>query len=123
MAGSDDQPDAIFTKFGKAREFMLVQDDLNHTLEDAHKMAISIIAHEGGKFSALANMKTVSGIDVLDDLPGLIASVSRGGGVAQPSSVADTMEDDELCQIATVFLTLDYTIKHIASLLKCMIRQ
>eukprot|EP00746_Dinoflagellata_sp_MGD_P161162 gnl/MRDRNA2_/MRDRNA2_88208_c0_seq1.p1 gnl/MRDRNA2_/MRDRNA2_88208_c0~~gnl/MRDRNA2_/MRDRNA2_88208_c0_seq1.p1 ORF type:complete len:177 (+),score=51.07 gnl/MRDRNA2_/MRDRNA2_88208_c0_seq1:2-532(+) len=121
LAGSDGKPDAIFAKFEHAPEWKSVQDDLNGTLEDANNLVIGLLSDESGSFKGLSMLKTTTGIDHLDALPGLIEKL--GTGVGFPSKVGDSMEDDELCQIGTAFLLLDTTIKHIASILQTSIRQ
>merc|ERR1719386_443908 len=122
LAGSDGKPDAIFEKFEHAPEWKSVQSDLNGTLEDAHNLVIALLSDESGSFKGLSMLKTTTGIDNLDALPGLIEDVSKGG-VTFPSKVGDSMEDDELCQIGTAFLLLDTTIKHIAAILQSTIRK
>jgi len=120
VAGSDGQPDGIFSKLESKPEFAEVKDDLNTTLQDAHKLVIDILSHEGGKFTGLRNLKTTTGIDTLDALPPLIEKMKE---LKFPAKVGDTMEDDELCQLSTAFLMLDTTIKHIAVILQSSIRQ
>jgi len=122
LAGSDGQPDGIFATFEHAPEFKSVQNDLNSTLADAHTLVIGILSHEGGHFKGLSQLKNTTGIDTLGDLPALIDSLGKGG-LKFPTKVGDSMEDDEVCQIATAFLLLDTTIKHIAGLLQSSIRQ
>merc|ERR1719456_1683354 len=122
LAGSDGKPDQIFAKFEHAKEWKSVQEDLNGTLEDAHNLVIGLLAHEGGKFKGLDQLKHTTGIDNLDALPGVIEVLSKDG-LKFPSKVGDSMEDDEVCQIGTAFLLLDITIKHIAGLLQTSIRQ
>merc|ERR1719443_1062717 len=80
MAGSDGQPDTIFSKFSKHSAFVEIQQDLNETLETAHDLVISVLSHETGAFNGLSKMKTVTGIDELEALPGLINSVNEGAG-------------------------------------------
>merc|ERR1719333_1515058 len=121
MAGSDGVPDAIYAKFSDEKDFLSVKDDLNGTLEDAHSLAIAMISHEGGKFSGLNTIKHTTGIDSLDALPGLITKLNDK--LKFPAQAPDSMEDDEVCQVSTVCMLLDATIKHIADLLKVTIRQ
>jgi len=121
MAGSDGKPDGIFSKFEGSSEFTSLKNDLNSTLEDAHALAIGMMSHETGHFTGLSKLKTTSGIDDLDALPGLISYLNST--LKFPSQVPENMEDDELCQISTVWMLLDSTIKHIAVLMKGTIRQ
>jgi hypothetical protein len=122
LAGSDGKPYQIFAKFEHANEWKSVQEDLNGTLQDAHNLVIGLLAHEGGKFKGLSQLKHTTGIDNLDALPGVIDVLSKDG-LKFPGKVGDSMEDDEVCQIGTAFLLLDITIKHIAGLLQTSIRQ
>merc|ERR1719426_671733 len=78
LAGSDGKPDAIFEKFEHAPEWKSVQSDLNGTLEDAHNLVIGLLSDESGSFKGLSMLKTTTGIDHLDALPGLIEDVSKG---------------------------------------------
>merc|ERR1719217_1040671 len=121
MAGSDGKPDAIFSKFESEAGFKSVQDDLNSTLEDAHGLAIATLRHEGGHFTGLSNLKNTTGIDSLGALPELISHLSSS--LKFPATAPDSMEDDELCQISTVCMLLDSTIKHIAGLIQDTIKQ
>merc|ERR1719171_650016 len=121
MAGSDGKPDAIFSKFAEAGEFKSVKEDLNGTLEDAHSLAIAMLSNEGSHFTGLSAIKSTTGIDDLGALPGLISHLN--GKLKFPAAAPDSMEDDELCQVSTVCMLLDATIKHIADLMKVTIRQ
>merc|ERR1719399_512185 len=121
MAGSDGQPDAIFQKFNASDKFAAVRDDLNGTLEDTHALCVAMVAHEKGRFTGLEKLSTTTGIDELDALPGLI--VDLNAKLRFPREAPDSMEDDELCQVSTVCFLLDSTVKHIAVLMKCAVKQ
>merc|ERR1719388_274451 len=112
MAGSDGKPDAIFAKFDSSSDFKSVKEDLNGTLEDAHALAIGMLTHETGHFTGLTTLKNTTGIDELGALPGLISHLNST--LKFPATAPESMEDDELCQISTVCMLLDATIKHIA---------
>merc|ERR1719389_836136 len=121
VAGSDGKPDGIFTKFEHRDEWKAVQRDLNSTFEDAQNLVIALLKHESGKFKGLSMLKQTTGIDTLDDMPFLIEALNKE--VPFPSKVGDTIEDDEVCQIASALLMLDVTIKNIAAILQTSIRQ
>merc|ERR1719191_440774 len=121
VAGSDGKPDGIFSKFEHHEEWKAVQRDLNSTFEDAHNLVIALLKHEGGKFKGLSMLKQTTGIDQLDDMPELIEALNKE--VPFPSKVGDTIEDDEVCQIASALLLLDIVIKNIAAILQTSIRQ
>jgi hypothetical protein len=121
MAGSDGVPDAIFAKFDSSTTFKGVQGDLNSTLEDAHSLAVAMLSHETGTFTGLNKLKTTTGIDTLGDLPSLISHLNST--LKFSTTVPESMEDDEICQVSTVCMLLDSTIKHIAALIKGTIKQ
>merc|ERR1719456_1597626 len=121
VAGSDGKPDGIFSKFEHHSGWKAVQKDLNSTFEDAQNLVIALLKHEGGKFKGLSMLKQTTGIDTLDDMPILIDELNKE--LTFPSKVGDTIEDDEVCQIASALLLLDITIKNIAAILQTSIRQ
>merc|ERR1719160_920990 len=121
MAGSDGQPDAIFSKFNASPAFAGVRDDLNGTLEDTHSLCLGMMKHCKGHFTGLSELKTTTGIDELEALPGMIKELNSK--LRFPREAPDSMEDDEICQISTVCFLLDCTIKHIAALMKSTVRQ
>jgi len=84
-------------------------------------LAIGMLSHETGHFTGLSKLKTTSGIDDLGALPGLITHLNSS--LKFPAQAPDSMEDDELCQISTVCMLLDSTIKHIAVLIKGTVKQ
>jgi len=118
VAGSDGKPDGIFQKFEKTSEWQSVQADLNDTLGDAQNVVIGLLKDESGSFDCLSNIRNHHGVDTLDELPNLIA----GSPLTFPSSVGDSMEDDEVCQVASAFLMLEISISHIAGLLQTSIK-
>merc|ERR1719160_218122 len=120
-AGSDGVPDGIFKTMEGSPDFKGVKDDMSDTLEDAHSLAIGMLTHTTGKFTGLSKIKTTTGIDDLDALPGLIDYLNKN--LKFPAEPADNLEDDELCQISTVCFLLDCTVKHTAALIKCCIKQ
>jgi len=120
-AGSDGVPDGIFAKIEKSSSFNSVKDDLKDTLDDAHKLAIDMLCHDSGTFTGLSSLKHTTGIDDLGALPGLISDLNSA--MKFPAQAPDSMEDDELCQVSTVCMLLDSTIKHTAALMKRTIRQ
>merc|ERR1719316_150977 len=121
-SGSDGKPDGIFHKFEHCPGWKSVESDLNSTFEDAHNIVMGLLKHEGGKFKGLSMLKQTTGIDTLDQMPELIEDLNKEG-CSFPSKVGDTMEDDEVCQVASALLLLDVTITNIAAILQTAIRQ
>merc|ERR1719191_711985 len=124
MAGSDGKPDGIFAKFEHSPNFQSVQDDLNATFEEA-KMVVLELLKDDGKSLQMGTLNCgKSGFDVLDALRPLVDDLGKpDANLRFPTTVGDSMEDDELCQIASVFLLLDFAIKHIAAILQTSIRK
>merc|ERR1719191_784691 len=121
-SGSDGKPDGIFSKFENCPGWVSVKSDLTTTFEDAHNLVMALLKHEGGKFKGLSMLKQTTGIDTLDEMPNLIDDLNQHG-CSYPSKVGDSMEDDEVCQIAGALLLLDVTIGNIAAILQTSIRQ
>jgi len=122
LAGSDGKPDAVFAEFDSTPEWEAVQQDLVNTMDDAHAVVISLLESDGSfkpKDVLKAHGRT-TGIDSLGEMPKLIAYLNNK--LRFPKAVGDTMEDDEVCQIASAFLLLNVTIKHIAGLLTTAIK-
>merc|ERR1719240_716669 len=94
MNGSQGQPDKLFRTFSATPEFKSIQMDL----------------------------KTTTGIDELEALPNLVKNLN-GGDLPFPAVPGESMEDDDLCQISTLLLMLDSTVKHVAALLKKPVKQ
>jgi len=120
-AGSDGKPDAIFSKLEGSTSFKSVTEDLIETLADARALANGMLTHETGAFTGLSTLKHQTGIDDLGALPGLIQDLNKV--MKFPGQAPESMEDDELCQVSTVCMLLDSTIKHIAALMKRTLRQ
>jgi hypothetical protein len=121
-SGSDGKPDGIFSKFEHCPGWVSVKSDLTTTFEDAHNLVMALLKHEGGKFKGLSMLKQTTGIDTLDQMPELIDDLNKSG-CSFPSKLEDSMEDDEVCQVAGALLLLDVVIANIAAILQTSIRQ
>jgi hypothetical protein len=132
VSGTDGKPDHIFASFQDAPAFGKIKMDLSQTLEDTHALIADVLRHEGAHFTGLSKIpvENLRDIDVLQDMPALMAAISRArtNGVRTlkfpgKGELAQSMEDDELCQIATVMLMLNQVAAHIAGLLRVTIRE
>merc|ERR1719375_3042801 len=119
--GHPDESRAIFGKFNEIPEFLAVKKDLNTTLADAAKLSINLLAHESGPLDALHRVITETNIDSLEDMDGLIAALSSGG-LKLPDKPSESLEEDQLCQVATVLVMLDSMVKHAAMIIRASIR-
>eukprot|EP00746_Dinoflagellata_sp_MGD_P127810 gnl/MRDRNA2_/MRDRNA2_62303_c0_seq1.p1 gnl/MRDRNA2_/MRDRNA2_62303_c0~~gnl/MRDRNA2_/MRDRNA2_62303_c0_seq1.p1 ORF type:complete len:669 (+),score=129.93 gnl/MRDRNA2_/MRDRNA2_62303_c0_seq1:59-2008(+) len=122
MAGRTGQPEKLFNKFSTTPEFKAIQMDLTQTFQDASMICTNMLAHTGGILSGLQELKTTTGIDQLEALKPLVDNLNRGG-LNFPAVPGESMEDDDLCQISTILLMLDSTVKHMAALLKKPVKQ
>jgi len=103
-------------------EFASVRDDLNQTLGDAHMLAIGLLSSEGATYDGLKFLKDVESIDRLDALPKLISRLSASPSIGFPMSLAESLENDQLCQLSAVFLMLERTVAHVADIIKCTVQ-
>jgi len=121
MSGSDGKPDGIFRKIEAIPEFVSVRNDLLRTIEDAHVLVVGLLSCEGGSYDGLKFVKDLESLDRLEDLPKLAENLAKAG-LAFPMDLAASLEDDELCQVSTVFLMLELSVKHIAELVKITVQ-
>jgi len=94
--------------------------DLDNTLEDAREISIELLEHGYGPFGGASKLDSLEGVDSLDGFAEAIKQVA--GKVKFPDTAPDSMEDDLLCQLSIVFVMLDYSIKHVAEMIKDAIR-
>merc|ERR1719217_355276 len=121
LEGNDGQTGATVAKLNSVSAFKKIQKDLATTLEDAREIAFMLLEHEKGDFHGLDKLDTLEGIDELEDLKAAIAEANKV--VSLPEKPADSMEEDTLCQMSIVFVMLDYTVKHIAAIIKATVEK
>merc|ERR1719388_805163 len=121
LEGNDGQTGDTMAKLNAVTAFKKIQSDLASTLEDAREIAFMLLEHEKGDFHGLDKLDSLVGIDELEDLAPAIAEANKV--VAIPAQPADSMEEDTLCQMSIVFVMLDYTIKHVASIIKSTVEK
>merc|ERR1719420_798483 len=121
MEGADGNTDETVKTLAKVSGFTAIQKDLKATLEDAREIAVLLLSHTEGYFTGMDKLDTLEGIDTVDGLDKAIDSANKI--VAFPSTAPDSMEDDMLCQLSIVFVMLDYTVKHIAQIIKCTVQK
>merc|ERR1719160_1602710 len=121
LEGNDGQTGDTMAKLESVTAFKKIQKDLAGTLEDAREIAFMLLEHEKGDFHGLDKLDTLEGIDELEDLGAAIAEANTV--VTFPAKTPDSMEEDTLCQMSIVFVMLDYTIKHVASIIKSTVEK
>merc|ERR1719160_2012379 len=121
LEGNDGDTGDTMKKLNSVSAFKKIQKDLSGTLEDAREIAFMLLEHEKGDFHGLDKLDTLEGIDVLEDLAPAIEEANKV--VSFPAQPADSMEEDTLCQMSIVFVMLDYTIKHVASIIKSTVEK
>merc|ERR1719443_1231137 len=121
LEGNDGQTGDTMAKLNAVTAFKKIQSDLASTLEDAREIAFMLLEHEKGDFHGLDKLDTLVGIDELEDLGPAIQQANTV--VTFPAKTPDSMEEDTLCQMSIVFVMLDYTVKHIASIIKSTVEK
>jgi len=121
LEGNDGDTGETMRKLNLIPAFGAIKQDLAHTLEDAREIAMMLLCHEKDDFHGLDKLDTLVGIDSLDALPTAIEQANTI--VKFPATCPSTMEEDELCQISIVFVMLDYTVKHIAAIIKSTVEK
>merc|ERR1719316_1904112 len=121
LEGNDGETGDTMTKLNQVPAFKKIQEDLARTLEDAREIAFLLLEHEKGDFHGLDKLDTLEGIDELEDLGPAIQQANTV--VTFPAKTPDSMEEDTLCQMSIVFVMLDYTVKHIAAIIKSTVEK
>eukprot|EP00929_Paragymnodinium_shiwhaense_P101961 TRINITY_DN6515_c0_g1_i2.p1 TRINITY_DN6515_c0_g1~~TRINITY_DN6515_c0_g1_i2.p1 ORF type:complete len:653 (+),score=206.56 TRINITY_DN6515_c0_g1_i2:2-1960(+) len=97
-----------------------MKKDLSTTIRDGQTLSIGLLEHEFGHFDGIEMLEEIEG---LDDLNGYDEAVTKLSKVVKfPSKAPESMEEDELCQLAIVFVMLDYLVKHIAEVTKAAVK-
>jgi hypothetical protein len=112
--------ESLFKILNKVPAIAAMAKDLDNTLEDAREISIELLEHGYGPFGGAAKLDSLEGVDELDGFATAIEDVAKI--VKFPDSAPDTMEDDELCRLSIIFVMLDYSIKHVAEMIKDAIR-
>merc|ERR1719428_420727 len=121
LEGNDGETGGTMKKLNSVAGFDAIKKDLQGTLEDAREIAFMLLEHEKGDFHGLEKLDTLEGIEELNGLAEAIESANKA--VAVPATPPDSMEEDELCQMSIVFVMLDYTVKHIAAIIKATVEK
>lgn len=121
MTGSSGAKMTVLQRICTVPEFASVRDDLSQTLMDAHTLAIGLLSCEGSSYDGLKFLKDLESLDCLEALPKLIERLSKTG-LAFPMDLGESLEDDELCQLASVFLMIDRLVKHTAEIIKVTVQ-
>jgi len=96
-------------------------EDLRVTLEDSREIAVTLLSHGSGPLDIIHKLHTTEGIDELDGLDAAIANINDFG-LTFPAKAPASLEGDELCQLAIVFVMLEYSVKHMAEMVKSCVR-
>jgi len=96
-------------------------EDLRVTLEDSREIAVTLLSHGTGPLDIIGKLHTTEGIDELDGLDAAIANINDFG-LTFPAKAPASLEGDELCQLAIVFVMLEYSVKHMAEMVKSCVR-
>jgi len=107
---------------GKISALNVMVEDLRGTLEDSREIAKALLSHKSGPLDIVHKLHQAEGVDELDGLSSTIENINKVEGVKFPAKAPDSLEEDDLCQLAIVLLMLGYTVDHIADTIKSCIR-
>jgi hypothetical protein len=123
MCGADGKTGGVFEILDKVPAFQLMKNDLIDTYEDAHELTMLTLKHEAGEFKGLSKMNSLENLDSLDGWEEAIKSVNGLKDFGFPKALADSMEDDLLCQISIIFVMLDFAVQRVASIITSCVRK
>jgi hypothetical protein len=123
MVGAEGHGGKVFDILCQVQAFTLMQKDFLDTYEDAHELTMLTLKHEAGEFHGLEKLVTLENIDTLDGWEDAIQHVNDLDGFGFPKEEIETMENDLLCQMSIVFVMLDFSIQHVASILRTNVRK
>jgi hypothetical protein len=96
-----------------------VKDDLNRTLADGRRISRELLEHELGKFEGCKHLRTVTDIDVLEDLPALLTSLAKSLKFTHyRTTTLLSMEEDDICKISAVLVMLQSACAHMGQIVK-----
>jgi len=120
LDGSGNVEENLFASLNKVPAIKHMAEDLEKTMEDARELAMDLLLHGYGPFSGTSKLDSMEGIDQLD---GFEKSIGDMSGLEKfPTTAPESMEDDKLCKLSVIFVMLDYSIKHVADIIKAAIR-
>jgi hypothetical protein len=113
----------IVTTLESAPGFKQIEDQLGSTLEDARSMSRSLLLHQAGEYTALKIFegRSETGLDKLEGMDKAMADLIAGG-VKFPKQAPETMENDQICQLCVLILTLEFAKQHMASIVHSAIK-
>merc|ERR1719240_105724 len=103
-----------------------MKKDISETLKTASDLSKSLLEHGSGPWGGMKHLEGLEGCQDLEpNWTSLINSVAGDKDLAFPTSFkdGDTLEDDMICQLSIIFVMLDYSIKHVADMIKSNLRQ
>eukprot|EP00929_Paragymnodinium_shiwhaense_P111624 TRINITY_DN7996_c0_g1_i1.p2 TRINITY_DN7996_c0_g1~~TRINITY_DN7996_c0_g1_i1.p2 ORF type:complete len:179 (-),score=64.55 TRINITY_DN7996_c0_g1_i1:75-575(-) len=107
----------LLSRIPESRDMAL---DLLHTLDDAHKLSLTVLRFTSGDFNGLSQLSTVDDLDKLDGIEEALRGLATL--VKFPEKAPKSMEDDELVQLSIVFIMLEYLVSHVAEITKAAVK-
>jgi len=94
--------------------FKLVQEDLEKMLTTTREMSTSVLLHMRGEHTQLAAFECMSNIDKLGDIDKAIEDLNAH--LKFPDAAPESMETDQICQVALMITMLELAKTHLASI-------
>jgi hypothetical protein len=116
MGGVDGNAEKISALLKGAAGFKLLQDGFDSMLEAARVMTNGVLLHTNGEHKQLAAFETMSEMDELAELDKAIADLNAC--LKFPDKAPDTMENDQICQLALMIAMLQLAKTHVAAIVR-----
>eukprot|EP00929_Paragymnodinium_shiwhaense_P059746 TRINITY_DN298_c0_g3_i1.p1 TRINITY_DN298_c0_g3~~TRINITY_DN298_c0_g3_i1.p1 ORF type:complete len:348 (+),score=97.02 TRINITY_DN298_c0_g3_i1:80-1045(+) len=116
VLGIKDTPGPIMSKLAALPDGKRMQEDLAKTLTDARNLTIGLLEQTQGHFEEIDKIDDLAGLEYLDGFESAMEGINKT--VKCPATPPETMEDDELCQLAIVFVMLQYITVHVADIMR-----
>eukprot|EP00929_Paragymnodinium_shiwhaense_P082458 TRINITY_DN4344_c0_g1_i1.p1 TRINITY_DN4344_c0_g1~~TRINITY_DN4344_c0_g1_i1.p1 ORF type:complete len:833 (+),score=240.60 TRINITY_DN4344_c0_g1_i1:100-2598(+) len=114
ILGNKGEVGPIMSKLAATPGGKKMKKDLENTLEDARKLTIGLLEHTQGYFEEVDKVEDLEGLEHLDGFDEAMEDINKS--VKCPDAAPESMEGDELCQMAILFVMLEYITVHAADI-------
>eukprot|EP00929_Paragymnodinium_shiwhaense_P090920 TRINITY_DN509_c0_g1_i1.p1 TRINITY_DN509_c0_g1~~TRINITY_DN509_c0_g1_i1.p1 ORF type:complete len:304 (-),score=112.07 TRINITY_DN509_c0_g1_i1:111-896(-) len=116
ILGNSGKESDIMSKLVKTEGGKMMRKDLDQTLKDSRDLTVGLLKHTQGLFEKIDEVPDLAGLEDLDGFEDAMEDINKS--VKCPDAAPETMEADELCQLAICFVMLEYITVHIAEIMR-----